>query len=159
MIFRPLRKGTARPCAADQRGFSLIELIVVVAIISILAMIGLPQYQLFSAKARVAGGLAEIAPGKVAVEALISEGHDFRFPGSNVFPRPSDIGLPAQGTHCKWISVPTQNPYTTDFQIMCILEQHNLRGAASLIRDRITGVWRCEVNTHNPAVVPTSCNL
>lgn len=36
----------------NQRGFSLVELMVVVAIIGILATIGIPQYQKFMAKAR-----------------------------------------------------------------------------------------------------------
>lgn len=38
----------------NQKGFSLVELMVVVAIIGILAIIGIPQYQKFMAKARQA---------------------------------------------------------------------------------------------------------
>ena len=38
----------------NQKGFSLVELMVVVAIIGILAVIGIPQYQKFMAKARQA---------------------------------------------------------------------------------------------------------
>lgn len=38
----------------NRRGFSLVELMVVVAIIGILAVIGIPQYQKFMAKARQA---------------------------------------------------------------------------------------------------------
>lgn len=40
--------------AKNNRGFSLVELMVVVAIIGILAVIGIPQYQKFMAKARQA---------------------------------------------------------------------------------------------------------
>ncbi|WP_313141588.1 prepilin-type N-terminal cleavage/methylation domain-containing protein [Stenotrophomonas sp.] len=161
MIIGPLCKGTTRPHAADQRGFSLIELMVVVAIISILAMIALPQYQLFSAKARVAGALAEIAPGKVAVEALIAEGHDFQFPGSNGHPpSPTHLGLPEQGTHCRSIALPASDPYSTDYEIMCMLGDHpGYRYAnVSLMRDRTTGAWYCYMSTDNAALVPTSCN-
>jgi len=133
---------------------------VVVAIISILAMIALPQYQLFSAKARVAGALAEIAPGKATVEALIAEGHDFQFPGSpSGMPSPTHLSLPEQGTHCRGIALPASDPYFTDYEIMCELGQHPGYRYATvhLVRDRTTGSWRCQVDTDNAAIVPTSC--
>lgn len=141
-------------------GFSVIELMVVVAILSILALIALPQYQLFSAKARIAGGLAEIAPGKAAVEALIAEGHDFRFPGSIGPPSPTHIGLPKKGTHCRGISLPASDPYYIDYEIMCELGQHPGYQYATvyLIRDRMTGSWRCQVLTDNAALVPIACD-
>lgn len=42
------------PLKKNKKGFSLVELMVVVAIIGILAVIGIPQYQKFMAKARQA---------------------------------------------------------------------------------------------------------
>src|SRR5690606_39244347 len=51
-----------------QQGFTLIELMIVVAIIAILAAIALPAYQNYVAKSQVTAGLADIRGGVTAFE-------------------------------------------------------------------------------------------
>jgi type IV pilus assembly protein PilA len=57
-----------------ESGFTLIELMIVVAIVGILAAIGVSEYLDMAPKAQVAAALAEITPAKNMIEIKISEG-------------------------------------------------------------------------------------
>src|SRR5271168_3555937 len=58
-----------------QKGFTLIELMIVVAIIGILAAIALPAYQDYTVRAKVSEGLVQAEAAKIAVaESFQSNG-------------------------------------------------------------------------------------
>lgn len=81
----------------NQKGFSLVELMIVVAIIGLLAAVGVPQYQKFQARARQ-------GEAKSALSAIYSSSQSF-FGEWNVYSADlSDIGFGVTGTGLRYVT-------------------------------------------------------
>ncbi len=131
-----------------QQGFTLIELMIVVAIIAILAAIALPMYQDYVAKSQTAAGLSEVTGGKTAAEVLLNEGKDFA--------NAADIGLKTS-TRCTALTA-AGTASTGAATIECTLAGNSQVATkkVTLKRAAADGTWSCETGVAKK-YSPTGC--
>lgn len=130
-----------------QKGFTLIELMIVIAIIGTLAAVALPMYSDYQASAKLAVGYNEISAGKVNLEIQLNHGL------TNL--TVAQLGLDITTNNCT-IDVPDDSTITCSI----INAPTQVNGAImSLVRDIDTGVWSCTTSgiTGDITLAPDSC--
>ena len=122
-----------------QKGFTLIELMIVVAIIAILAAIALPAYQNYVARSQATAGLADIRGGVTAYEEMINRGT----PGGT--PSLDMLGLQSATPRCATIAAAgTVNSTTGGQSITCTIQGNPKVNTKTIALTRnATGAWNC----------------
>lgn len=136
----------------NQHGFTLIELMIVVAIIGVLSAVAIPAYSLYADKSKVQAGFYEAASAKAQFEVQVNDGY------TNI--SVVDIGLQASSSNCTSISA-TFNNTTGEGSIVCTLSGSPKVAGRTVAAVRTAGGnWSCKTGgtpALEAAVIPSGC--
>jgi type IV pilus assembly protein PilA len=156
-----------------QKGFTLIELMIVVAIIGILAAVAIPQYQNYVAKSQVSRVMAETGSLRTAVETCMMDGIaeadcEVGWTLSNIIGTDGGTGGGGDG-----VNVGGQTGLTVEYSLTDGTAKIDAKfggNASSAVRDKKltweragnsesnAGAWTCET-TVDPKFAPTGCGV
>lgn len=150
-----------------QGGFTLIELMIVIAIIGILAAIAIPQYQNYVARSQTTRVYAELADLRNTVEDCLNNGKTtIGIGGNHCDPRAAASNM-LQGVSQVGATIPTNygvaqlsNPLTATASIEGTISNSSsviLHGKKLKMTRDTDGGWHCSSNVDR-RFLPTGCS-
>lgn len=137
----------------SNKGFTLIEVMIVIAIIGILTTIAMPMYQMYTVRAKVTTALHEITSGRTSYELLVNQNY-----GGVI--DPSALSLPSMTKQCRIsINLPDSNGLAVK-AIRCQLHPMDIIGSnAEIYLTRTnTGVYSCHTENLPDKFIPNNCD-
>ncbi len=133
-----------------QKGFTLIELMIVVAIIGILAAIAIPAYQDYVSKAKMGSALSDIRGGQTAYDLLATQGGTIDL---------TAVGLKGSTGNCSAITVTEPVSGVASPALQCtVANPGNLGTGITIQIDRdAAGLYSCVTNAATK-FKPTGCS-
>lgn len=126
---------------SNQSGFTLIEILIAVAIIGILSVVALSSYQIQIRKTHFTTIYQEMNHFRMPYQILVNEGA-----GVTEF-SPSGLNMPAQTEYCQFtVTAPAGSGVTTD-AVTCTIQNLAYIQGETLSLDRAAdGSWQCRAS-------------
>ena len=135
-----------------QKGFTLIELMIVIAIIGILAAIAIPQYQDYTKRAKMSEVIVAASPCKLAVSEYYSAKNAFPIDNAE-----AGCGTVLTNAYVASVAVGAAGVITVTSKVpdaagtVIMTPQANTATVVGAVD------WECRAGTVDPKYIPSSC--